>query len=173
MGDATALPFDDAAFDAAVSVFGVIFARPGETAVAEVARVVRPGGRIAITTWPPRGPVFGAVMAMRRAVGRVLPLEDGPPPTKWGDPDALRELLAPYGEVEIAEHELAHDEATPEEVWERWERHHPMWIGARRAREPAGEWEQLREASLAALREGGIDGGPAKSPYLLAVLERG
>src|SRR5687768_12884513 len=54
-GDAAALPFGDAAFDAAVSVFGVIFARPVENAAAEIARVVRPGGKVVITTWPPRG----------------------------------------------------------------------------------------------------------------------
>ena len=168
VGDAAAMPFDDAAFDAAVSVFGVIFARPAETAVAELARVVRPGGRIAITTWPPRGPVFGAVMAMRRAVGRVRPPEDGPPPVNWGDPEVLERLLGPYGEVEIAEHQLEHDDATPEEVFERWERDHPMWIGARADLEPAGEWDAVREASLKALRA-----GERRSPYLLAVLRRG
>ena len=43
LGDAAELPFDDGAFDAAVSVFGVIFARPAERAAAEIARVVRPG----------------------------------------------------------------------------------------------------------------------------------
>ncbi len=36
--------FGDGQFDAAVSVFGVIFARPAETAATEIARVVRPGG---------------------------------------------------------------------------------------------------------------------------------
>src|SRR3954451_23320477 len=70
-GDAAALPFAVGAFDAAVSVFGVIFARPAERAVAEMARVVRPGGRVAITTWPPRGPVFRAVALMRQALARV------------------------------------------------------------------------------------------------------
>jgi len=58
LGDATELPFADGQFDAAVSIFGVIFAQPPERAVAEIARVVRPGGQIAITTWPPRGPIF-------------------------------------------------------------------------------------------------------------------
>jgi len=46
-----------------------------------------------------------------------------------------------------------------------------MWIGARSLLEPAGEWDRLREDSLAALREGGMGVG-ATSPYLLAVLER-
>ena len=172
LADAVELPFADGAFDAAVSVFGVIFARPAERAVAELARVVRPGGRVVITTWPPRGPVFDAVTLMRRAIARVRPPEPGgPPPTDWGDPAVLHQLLDPYGDLDVIEQELLHHDTTPEEVWERWERAHPVWIGARRLLEPAGAWDRLREGSIAALREGAIGDG-APSPYLLAVLER-
>jgi SAM-dependent methyltransferase len=169
-GDAAQLPFDDGEFDAAVSVFGIIFARPADRAAAEIARVVRPGGRIAITTWPPRGPVFAAVMLMRQAIARVRPAE-GPPPVNWGDPAVLAALLGQYGRLEVTEKELVHEDATPEDVWDRWERLHPMWIAARELLEPAGEWDRLREASIAALHEGRSDGA-ATSPYLLAILER-
>src|SRR3954447_18615893 len=171
VGDASALPFADAAFDAAVSVFGAIFARPAEQAVAELARVVRPGGRIVITSWPPRGPVFAAISLMRRALARVRPPE-GPPGADWGDPAVVERLLAPHGEVSVTERELVAEELTPAQVWDRWERTHPMWIGARRLLEPAGEWEALREDSLAALREGLPADGAAVSPYWLAVVER-
>jgi SAM-dependent methyltransferase len=170
-GDAAKLPFDDAQFDAAVSVFGVIFARPPERAAAEIARVVRPGGRVAVTTWPPRGPMVGAVSLMREALARVRPQQGESFPMDWGDPDGLRALLEPYGDVEIAEHQLAHAPTSAEEFWDRWERLHPMWIAARSQLEPAGEWEPLREASIEALREGAIGEG-APSPYLLAVLTR-
>lgn len=169
-GDAAELPFDDGEFDAAVSVFGVMFARPAEQAVAELARVVRPGGRVAITTWPPRGAVFAAVALMRQAIARARSPE-GPPPPDWGDPAVLERLLGPHGALDVSEHELEHEDATPEEVWDRWERRHPMWIAARRQLAPAGEWDGLREASIAALREGRADAG-ATSPYLLAVLTR-
>lgn len=170
-GDAGKLPFEDAGFDAAVSVFGVIFARPPEQAAAEIARVVRPGGRVAITTWPPRGPMFGAVAVMREALARVRPPEDESAMVDWGDPRALEALLSPYGEVEIAEHQLEHGRAGAEDVWDRWERLHPMWIAARGQLEPAGAWEPMREAAIDALRDGGIGQG-ATSPYLLAVLTR-
>lgn len=170
-GDAAQLPFDDGQFDAAVLVFGVVFARPAEKAAAEIARVVRPGGRVTLTTWPARGPLFAAVSLMRQATARVRPPE-GPPPVDWGDPAVLEGLLGPYGELEVRGQELAHENATPEEVFDRWERLHPMWIGARRLLEPAGEWDRLREDSLAALRAGGMGAG-ATSPYLLAFLERG
>lgn len=171
VGDATALPFDDGAFDAAVSVFGVIFARPAEQAAGELARVVRPGGRIVVTSWPPRGPVFAAISLMRRALARVRP-PDGPPGADWGDPAVVERLLTPYGEVTVTEQGLVLEDVTPEQVWDRWEQSHPMWIGARRVLEPAGEWETLREGSLAALREGFPAEGPPVSPYWLAVVER-
>ena len=176
LGDAAELPFKDGRFDAAVSVFGTIFAHPAEQAAAEVARVVRPGGRVAITTWPPRGPMFAAVSLMRQALGRAATAtthtpEPATPPVDQGDPTALERLLAPHGHVEVTEHELTHARATPEEFWDRWERLHPMWIGARKQLEPAGEWEPLRAAAIEALRDGGIGDG-ATSPYLLAVLQR-
>jgi SAM-dependent methyltransferase len=169
-GDAGRLPFDDGRFDAAVSVFGLIFARPGEAAAAEIARVVRPGGRVAITTWPPRGPTFAAVVLMRQALSRRRP-PDGVPATSWGNPAALQSLLGRYGDLEVTEHELAHDDASPGEIWDRWERLHPMWIAARAQLEPAGEWEGLRAASIAALERSAAGAG-ATSPFLLAVLER-
>lgn len=169
LGDAAELPFDDGEFDAALSVFGVIFARPAEQAAAEIARVVRAGGRVVITAWPPRGPLFAAVSLMRQARERLRP-SDGPP-VNWGDPSELEALLGPYGHLEVTERQLAHENTTPEEVWDRWERLHPMWISARAQLAPAGEWDPLREASIAALRDGGIGAG-ATSPYLLAVLAR-
>ncbi len=171
-GDVEALPFADGEFDAAVSIFGVIFARRAQRAAAELARVVRPGGRVVLTTWPPRGPVFAAIKLMREALARVRP-SDGPPRVGWGDPAVLERLLGAYGQVEVGERRLPPSDAAPEEVWDRWERRHPMWIAARRVLEPAGEWEGLREASIAALRDG--QEGPdatAGSPYLLAVLTR-
>ena len=169
LGDAAELPFADGEFDAAVSVFGVIFARPAERAASELARAVRPGGRVAITSWPPRGPVFRVVTLMRQAIARVRPPQ-GPPPVDWGDPAVLERLLGPYGELEIDERQLAYQDATPERVWDRWERSHPIWIGARRLLEPAGEWDRLRQDSIGALREGSDAG--TTSPYLLSLLTR-
>jgi len=170
VGDATAMPFEDGQFDAAVSVFGVILVRPAEKAAAELARVVRPGGRIAITSWLPLGPVFEAITLMRQAIERVRPAE-GPPPVNWSDPAMLEELLGGHGEMEVSEHELPQDGTAPEEIWDRWERLHPMWIGARRLLEPAGEWEGLREGSIAALSAGAARDA-ALSHYILVVLDR-
>src|SRR3954454_1916871 len=54
-GDAGQLPFPDAAFDRVVSVFGAIFAPDHERTAAELLRVVRPGGTVAVAAWTPEG----------------------------------------------------------------------------------------------------------------------
>ncbi|UUZ71703.1 class I SAM-dependent methyltransferase [Polaromonas sp. P1(28)-8] len=51
IGDAESLPFADGAFDGVISTCGVMFASRPEAAAAELARVTRRGGRIALTTW--------------------------------------------------------------------------------------------------------------------------
>ena len=49
--DGTALEFPDAAFDAALSVFGVILFPDAVAGLSEMRRVVRPGGRVAVVAW--------------------------------------------------------------------------------------------------------------------------
>jgi ubiquinone/menaquinone biosynthesis C-methylase UbiE len=53
-GDMTQLPFDDGSFDVVVCVFGIFFVPDMEAALRELKRVLRNGGRLAITTWGPR-----------------------------------------------------------------------------------------------------------------------
>jgi len=53
-GDLTQLPFDEGSFDVAVCVFGIFFVPDMDAALRELKRVLRPGGRLAITTWGPR-----------------------------------------------------------------------------------------------------------------------
>ncbi len=71
-GDMTALGLPDAGFDAVVCVFGIFFVPDMEAQVAELWRMVCPGGQLAITTWGPRA--FGPADAMwDEAVLRVRP----------------------------------------------------------------------------------------------------
>lgn len=91
-GDAEALPFDDGAFDALISTFGVMFAQRPEDAAAEMARVLRPGGRLVLAVWTPDGNVFG----MFKVIKQYMPKPEGQPPASpfdWGDPERLGELL--------------------------------------------------------------------------------
>ena len=89
-GDVEALPYPDASFDVVLSQFGHMFAPRPEVAIAEMLRVLKPGGRIAFSTWPPElciGRLFDLV-------GRYLP---GPPgaaaPSSWGETANIRRWL--------------------------------------------------------------------------------
>ncbi len=97
-GDAEALPFPDACFDAVVCNFGILhFGRP-ERALAEAHRVLRSGGRFAFTVWDhfaefdPRQIVRRAVQAFGDA-GVAFSLPAGPAPHVFVDPDRSRQLL--------------------------------------------------------------------------------
>jgi ubiquinone/menaquinone biosynthesis C-methylase UbiE len=70
--DMTSLGFPDRSFDAVVCVFGIFFVPDMETQVAELWRMVRPGGKLAITTWGP-GFLAPGYEAWRSAVRRVRP----------------------------------------------------------------------------------------------------
>jgi SAM-dependent methyltransferase len=90
-GDVEQLPFDAAAFDVVLSQFGHIFAPRPEVAVGEMLRVLKPGGTIAFSTWPPE-----LLVGRRFAhVARYLPPPPIPaaPPPLWGDPNIIRERL--------------------------------------------------------------------------------
>jgi len=89
-GDVEALPYPDAHFDVVLSQFGHMFAPRPELAISEMLRVLKPGGRIAFSTWPPE--MFTG--RMFQLISQYLP----PPPgisatTDWGDPALVRERL--------------------------------------------------------------------------------
>ena len=89
-GDAEHLPYADAAFDEVVSMFGAMFAPRPELVAAELVRVCRSGGRIAMANWTPAG--FAGQMF--KTVGKhVPPPPDIPPPSQWGDEAIVRERL--------------------------------------------------------------------------------
>jgi len=90
-GDAESLPFKDASFDVVLSQFGHMFAPRPAVVTAEMLRVLKPGGRIAFSTWPPEF-YTGRMFAL---VARYLPPPPAgaAPPPQWGDPAIVRERL--------------------------------------------------------------------------------
>jgi SAM-dependent methyltransferase len=89
-GDAEDLPFPEASFDAVLSVYGVMFAPDHGRAAAELARVCRPGGRIALASWTPDGFIGDTF----RIFSRYLPPAPGlQPPVRWGDEGYLGSLF--------------------------------------------------------------------------------
>lgn len=89
-GDAENLPYPDGAFDAVLSVFGVMFAPDQPRAAAEIARVTRPGGRIGLAAWAPDG----FLGDMFRAIAAHVPPPAGiASPMQWGDPAGVADLF--------------------------------------------------------------------------------
>jgi SAM-dependent methyltransferase len=93
-GDAEELPFEDASFDAVTSVYGSMFAPDHARAAAELLRVCRPGGRIALASWTPEG-FIGELF--RTVASHVPPPAGVPSPMLWGSESYLRELFG--GEI--------------------------------------------------------------------------
>ncbi len=89
--DAEALPFADGSFDVALSTFGVMFTPDQEKSAAEMARVVRKGGRIGLANWTPEG----FIGQLFKIIGRHVPPPPGVrSPALWGSKGHLGELFA-------------------------------------------------------------------------------
>lgn len=91
-GDAEQLPYPDASFDAAISMFGSMFAPRPELVASELARVLKPGGRLAMANWNPES--FSGQLFL--VSGQHAPPSPTPAPVLWGDPATVRERLSPW-----------------------------------------------------------------------------
>ena len=88
--DASATGLPGGAFDAAVSNMGIVFVEP-TTQVAEIARLLAPGGALAFSTWvrSADNPFFDPIVTV---LG--VPPDSGYRPDEWGDPDVAAARLA-------------------------------------------------------------------------------
>jgi SAM-dependent methyltransferase len=86
-GDAEALPYEDASFDAVVSIYGAMFAPRPERVAAELLRVCRPEGMIAMGNWTKEG----FIGRMFQTFARFLAPPGMPSPVLWGDEAFVRE----------------------------------------------------------------------------------
>jgi SAM-dependent methyltransferase len=90
LGDAEQLPYETASFDTVVTMFGAMFAARPERAAAELLRVTRPGGRIAMANWTPAS-FIGEML--RTTVAYVPAPSTVPSPLLWGTEDHVRSRL--------------------------------------------------------------------------------
>ena len=113
-GDAEDLPFPDGTFDVVTSSCGLMFAPDQEKVASEVARVTKPGGRIAIQAWTREG----GVGRMFNIAGSYVPPPPGvPSPFEWGDEDRVRALLgASFGDWWFERGDCPEFADTPEEI---------------------------------------------------------
>jgi SAM-dependent methyltransferase len=143
-GDAEDLPFPDASFDVVLSTFGCMFAPRHAVAAAELARVLRPGGRLALFTWT------GAMAAFFDGLDRYLPPLPpfAAPAGLWGSEEHVRALFEGSGvQLELSREILEEPPGDPPPVDDAIEffttRFGPL-IEARGRSERAGTWPRLR-----------------------------
>ena len=91
VGDAEALPYEDNSFDIVMTMFGAMFAPRPDVTAAELIRVTKPGGLIAMANWTPEG--FAGQMFKTNAK-HVPPPPGMPSPVLWGTEDAVKERLS-------------------------------------------------------------------------------
>ena len=88
-GDAESLPYEDGQFDAVTSLIGAMFAPRPDRVAAELTRVCRPGGMIAMANWTPGG----FVGQMFKAIAKHIAPSGMPAPVLWGDEATVRDRL--------------------------------------------------------------------------------
>ena len=103
-GDAQDLPYAEDTFDAVVCGYGIIHLPEPDRALVEMRRVLRPGGRVAISVWERPSPNngFGVLMGAIKAHGRLdVPLPHGPDFFQFGDMDNMKGALAQTGFIDV------------------------------------------------------------------------
>jgi SAM-dependent methyltransferase len=158
-GDIEALPYPDASFDVVLSQFGHIFAPRPAVAVQEMLRVLKAGGRLAFSSWPPEH-ITGQMFAL---IARYSPApppgsEQPAPPALWGDPTIIRERLgAAVTDVMFERETLLAPALSPKHTRSRQERTlGPLMSVVDRLKDDAAKLTQLRgdlEAMIGAVFE--------------------
>jgi ubiquinone/menaquinone biosynthesis C-methylase UbiE len=171
-GDAEALPFPSASFDAVLSIYGAMFAPDAERTAEELLRVTRPGGRIAMGNWTPDG----FIGAMLQTVGRhVAPAAGLLPPTQWGTEARLRELFgAGIVRLMIRRREFIFRFRSANEFVDFFRRHYGPTLKAFEAVGPAGAAALHGDLAALAARWNRNGGAPLAIPgaYLEVVADR-
>ena len=110
-GDCEELPYGDAEFDAVASAFGAIFASDHERTAAELARVCRPGGRLALTAWSK-----DAWSELHTKAGRTFSNEADA--REWSQEGRVRALLGDGFDLELLRGEWRVEAESGDALWE-------------------------------------------------------
>ena len=170
-----ALPFADGTFEAVTANFVVNHVADPRTAVRELARVTRPGGRLSLTTWTTRPPAWGPLVAGAFTAAGVVPLaaERLAPELDFERSVAgLRGLVEEAGrEVVVAEELQWTWEVAPEALWAGIAGG-VATVGRTFLAQPPGTREAAAVAFRHAAREQATDGVlrlPSSAAYVVAV----
>jgi SAM-dependent methyltransferase len=124
VGDGQALPYAEGRFDAAYSMFGLIFFPDRHRGLSELCRVLRPGGRAVVSSWPPseRVPTFAALFGAMKAEMPGAGIGDLPPPLGTSAEITAEMTAAGFSGVEVYEHDVVPGTVTPAEMWRSFAR---------------------------------------------------
>ena len=173
-GDAQELPFADGSFDRVTSTFGAMFAPDHGRTAAELVRVCRPRGLIAMTTWVNDGFV-GELFTLTESFMPAPPPGVQPPPL-WGVESHINDVFGAVGVTPSIERQIVdfHFESVDDAVAQYAENFGPF-VSARAALEPGGRWEEFIAAfrDLVARFNSAEDGtARIRSDYFILLIQR-
>jgi len=177
VGDAEALPFPDAIFDAVVINFGVLHFADPDRALAEAHRVLRPEGRLAFTAWAPpeRAIGFALVLEAIEGHGRMdVPLPEGPPFFRFADPEESRRALTAAGfpRPEVRELPLRWRLPSVDALFDAFWEGGVRTRGILRAQTPAALGAIREAVAVAAERHAHVAGVEFPMPAVMSAAER-
>jgi SAM-dependent methyltransferase len=170
--DAEHLPFQDGFYDAAGSVFGAMFAPRPERVAAELFRVVKPGGLVAMANYAHQGFLgsFADLLVKYSLAppGRV----DLPSPFEWGDPTVVRNRFdGMASSLRLETRTVRFAFPAVDAGFAFWERTNPPLMALRRMLPPE-RYEQLRREGASLMRTMNVatDGSLALDSEYLSVI---
>lgn len=122
LGDAQKLPFDSEVYDAAFSMFGLMFFPDRHAGLVEMRRVLKKGGRVAISSWVPFVGPFGELMNVVSELIPGIPLGGGAPPLGSVEEIAAELGAAGFRDVRVEQVPHAITAGSFDEFWESMQR---------------------------------------------------
>jgi ubiquinone/menaquinone biosynthesis C-methylase UbiE len=103
-GDAEAIPKPDDTYDSVICSFGVMHVASPAIMFNEIARVLRPGGHVALSHWigPPESVLFRIVFGTMQRLADMSVVPSSPPPFALSSEEAMREALEAAGFSDVS-----------------------------------------------------------------------
>jgi SAM-dependent methyltransferase len=155
--DAHHLPFPDQSFDLATCRFGVMFFADAKRALAELNRVLKPGGRACFLAWGPfEQPYWSSTIGVVvKHIGGAAIAPGGPDPFRFAEPGSLSAALRGAGFQTVEEETRILPWTWPGTVEEVWEYAQAVSTPFRPLLErvPSADWDKINAEVHAAIRQ--------------------
>ncbi len=138
LADVAKMPFADDSFDVVIDVVALMFGDDQKAAVAEMARVLKPGGRIVWTGWCGGDAIAEVAKIQMETTAEVLGYKAFPY-SYWGVEDDMRELFGAAGfDIKMEKHPMVNEAPSARALLEGVDQVHPISRGCSMAMEKAG-----------------------------------